>query len=115
MRYKNWKMYYTLSQGGADGWLLPLTPCYFTLVQNIRRDPFEQAVGANQKTALSLGGSFAGPVTGYIYDWNILPIGQLPWEKELMSYKPFPPLQAPETYNLDGILKQVQAARTKGD
>jgi hypothetical protein len=26
-----------------------------------------------------------------------------------MSYKKFPPLQAPETYNLDGILKAVQA------
>ena len=29
-------------------------------------------------------------------------------EKELMSYKGFPPLQAPETYNLDGILKKIQ-------
>ena len=37
------------------------------------------------------------------------PIGQQLWEKELMSYKTFPPLQAPETYNLDGILKAVQA------
>ncbi len=37
-------------------------------------------------------------------------IGQLLWLKELMSYKEFPPLQAPETYNLDGILKQVQAS-----
>ena len=27
-----------------------------------------------------------------------------------MHDKEFPPLQAPETYNLDGILKQVQAA-----
>jgi len=115
VRYKNWKMYYTMSQGGADGWLLPLTPYYFTLVQNIKRDPFEQAVGPNQKTALGLGGSLAGPVTGYLYDWNMLPIGQLLWEKELMSYKTFPPLQAPETYNLDGILKQIQAARAKGD
>ena len=115
VRYKNWKMYYTMSQGGADGWLLPLTPYYFTLVQNIKRDPFEQAVGPNQKTALSLGGSLAGPVTGYIYDWNMLPIGQQLWMKELMSYKEFPPLQAPETYNLDGILKAVQSARTKGD
>jgi hypothetical protein len=26
-----------------------------------------------------------------------------------MSYKTYPPLQAPETYNLDGILKAVQA------
>jgi arylsulfatase len=39
----------------------------------------------------------------------MLPIGQLLWEKELMSYKPFPPLQAPETYNLDGILKAIQS------
>ena len=40
----------------------------------------------------------------------MLPIGQLLWEKELMSYKEFPPLQAPETYNLDGILKEIQEA-----
>ena len=45
-----------------------------------------------------------------MYDWNMLPIGQLLWEKELMSYKEFPPLQAPESYNLDGILKQIQEA-----
>ena len=115
VRYKNWKMYYTMAQGGAEGWIQPLVPYHFTLVQNIKRDPFEQAVGPNQKTALGLGGALAGPVTGYLYDWNMLPIGQLLWEKELMSYKPFPPLQAPETYNLDGILKQVQQARTKGD
>ena len=41
------------------------------------------------------------------------PIGQLLWEKELYSYKEFPPLQAPETYNLDGILKQME--KNKGD
>jgi arylsulfatase A-like enzyme len=115
VRYKNWKMYYTMAQGGAEGWIQPLIPYHFTLVQNIKRDPFEQAVGPNQKTALGLGGALAGPVTGYLYDWNMLPIGQLLWEKELMSYKEFPPLQAPETYNLDGILKQVQSARAKGE
>ena len=27
-----------------------------------------------------------------------------------MSYKEFPPMQAPETYNLDGILKAMQQA-----
>jgi len=108
VRYKNWKMYYTMAQGGADGWILPLIPYHFTLVQNIKRDPFEQAVGPGQKTALGMGGALAAPMTAYLYDWNMLPIGQLLWEKELMSYKPFPPLQAPETYNLDGILKKVQ-------
>ena len=90
VRYKNWKMYYTMAQGGAEGWIQPLTAYHFTLVQNIKRDPFEQAVGPNQKTALGLGGALAGPVTGYLYDWNMLPIGQLLWEKELMSYETVP-------------------------
>ena len=45
VRYKNWKMYYTMSQPGAEGWILPLVPFHLTLVQNIKRDPFEQAVG----------------------------------------------------------------------
>jgi arylsulfatase A-like enzyme len=115
VRYKNWKMYYTMSQGGADGWILPLVPYYFTLVQNIKRDPFEQAVGPGPKTAFGLGGSLAAPMTAYIYDWNILPIGQLFWLKELESYKTFPPLQAAATYNLDGILQQIRSKATKGD
>ena len=49
MRYKNWKMYYTMSQPGADGWLMPLITYHLTLVQNIKRDPFEQAVGQHQE------------------------------------------------------------------
>ena len=61
MRYKNWKMYYTMSQPGPDGWILPLVPFHFTLVQNIKRDPFEQAVGIEQKTAMSLGGALGAP------------------------------------------------------
>jgi arylsulfatase len=109
VRYKNWKMYFTMSQPGAAGWVLPLIPFHFTLVQNIKRDPFEQAVGIDQKTAMSVGGALGAPSTAYIYDWNMLPIGQQLWLKELESYKTFPPLQAPETYNLDGILAQVKA------
>ena len=31
----------------------------------------------------------------------MLPIGQQLWMKELESFKEFPPLQAPETYNLE--------------
>jgi hypothetical protein len=89
--------------------VLPLIPFHFTLVQNIKRDPFEQAVGIDQKTAMSVGGALGAPSTAYIYDWNMLPIGQQLWLKELESYKTFPPLQAPETYNLDGILAQVKA------
>ena len=108
VRYKNWKMYYNMSQPGPEGWILPLVPFHFTLVQNIKRDPFEQAVGIEQKTAMSLGGALGGPLTAFLYDWNMLPIGQQLWEKELESYEKFPPLQAPETYNLTGILDAMK-------
>jgi arylsulfatase len=116
VRYKNWKMYYTMSQSGAEGWLLPLTSFHWTMVQNIKRDPFEQYIpGIQGKSATALGGALAAPSTAYVYDWNMLPIGQLLWEKELMSYKTFPPLQAPATYNLDAILKAVQASGHASD
>ncbi len=115
VRYKNWKFSYTMAQPGADGWLLPLIPYHWTMVQNLKRDPFEQAVGTDQKTAMSMGGAIGGPVTAYIYDWNMLPIGQQLWFKELESYKEFPPLQAPETYNLSGILDQMKKAGHPSD
>jgi arylsulfatase len=86
------------------------------MIQNIKRDPFEQNVGlSGQKSAMSMGGALAAPSTAYIYDWNILPIGQLLWTKELMSYKEFPPLQAPETYNLTGILREMQKSSHPSD
>jgi arylsulfatase A-like enzyme len=115
VRYRNWKMYYSMSADGATGWLLPLVNYHWTMVQNIKRDPFEQAVGQNMKTAFGLGGSLAAPSTAYMYDWNMLPLGQLLWQKELESYKTFPPLQSPETYNLSGILKEMQSKQTSSD
>ena len=62
---------------------------------------------------MELGGALASPTTAYLYDWNMLPIGQQLWEEELMSYEKFPPLQTPESYNLSGILTQMRAH--KGD
>jgi arylsulfatase len=117
VRYKNWKMYYTMSQPGADGWILPLTSFHFTLVQNIKRDPFEQAVGQSQKTVNGLGGALAGPVTGFVYDWNMLPIGQQLWLKHLETFEKFPPLQPAESYNLTSIMDQVKrsALRTPSE
>jgi hypothetical protein len=103
-------MYYTMSQPGPAGWIMPLTTFHFTLVQNIKRDPFEQAVGVEQKSAMSLGGALGGPVTAFIYNWNMLPIGQRLWEKQLESYVKFPPLQAPESYNLSSVLEEVKKA-----
>ena len=48
-------------------------------------------VGARtRRRLLGMGGALAAPSTAYIYDWNLLPIGQLLWEKELMSYSRLP-------------------------
>jgi arylsulfatase len=110
VRYKNWKMYYTMSQPGPTGWVMPLIPFHFTLVQNIKRDPFEQNVGVDQKSAMSLGGALGGALTAFQYDWNMLPLGQQLWLQHLMSYEKFPPLQAPEAYNLSGIIAQMKKA-----
>src|SRR5215831_16556361 len=83
VRYKNWKMYYSMSQSGPGGWLMPLVNYHFTLVQNIKRDPFEQAVTFDGKTAMGFAGALAAPSTAYLYDWNMLPIGQQLWEQHL--------------------------------
>ncbi len=110
VRYKNWKMYYNMSQPGPAGWIMPLVPFHFTLVQNIKRDPFEQNVGIDQKSAMSMGGALGAPMTAFQYDWNMLPLGQQLWLEHLSSYEKFPPLQAPESYNLSQILEQVKKA-----
>ena len=110
VRYKNWKMYYTMSQPGADGWILPLIPFHFTLVQNIKRDPFEQNVGIAQKSAMAMGGALASPSTAFIYDWNTLPIGQQLWMEWFETLKKYPPLQAPASYNLTQVMDQLKAS-----
>ena len=109
VRYKNWKMYYTMSQPGAEGWILPLVPFHFTLVQNIKRDPFEQAVGESMKSATALGGALGAPSTAMLYDWNLLPIGQQLWLDWFETLKEFPPLQKPASYNLSQVMEQVKA------
>ena len=88
VRYKNWKMYYSMAQPGADGWVQPLVNYHFTVVQNIKRDPFEQAIGAlpGGKSALSTGGSLGAPMSAFQYDFNILPAGQMLWLRHLETY-----------------------------
>ena len=84
VRYKNWKMYYSMAQPGAAGWFMPLVNYHWTMVQNIKRDPFEQAVGSGPEDGHGPWRcSSAHRVTAYLYDWNMLPIGQQLWKKEL--------------------------------
>ena len=111
VRYKNWKMYYNIPQGGATGWLLPLVELHWTGVQNIKRDPFEQAVGLDPKTATGLGGALAAPSTAYVYDWNMLPLGQELWLKWFETLQAFPPMQAPASYNLTQVMDQIKSSK----
>ena len=63
----------------------------WTMVDNIMRDPFEITGGFDDpKSVHGDGGAIAAPMTAYLYDWNMLPLGQLLWEKELMSYAEVP-------------------------
>jgi arylsulfatase len=78
VRYKNWKIYFTMEGSGGAAALLGPQQYGWAQVQNIRRDPFEQAVGEDQKSVLSIGGTLASPSTAYIYNWNMLPVGQQP-------------------------------------
>jgi arylsulfatase len=115
VRYKNWKFYYAMTGENPATSFMPPVPFKWTQLQNIMRDPFEQNVGTVQKSLFSLAGALAAPSTAYVYDWNLLPIGQLLWTKELESYKDFPPLQQAASYNLDQILQSIKERSSPSD
>ncbi len=49
-----------------------------------------------------------------VYDWNMLPIGQALWLKQLQSYIDFPTLQNPASYNLEQVMQQVREMKSTG-
>jgi arylsulfatase A-like enzyme len=114
VRYKNWKIYFTMVSDAPAGFLAGPLPYHWAQVVNIKRDPFETSTGSQYKTLLGMGGSIGSPSTAYIYDWNMLPIGQALWLRELETYKEFPPMQDPASYNLDQVLAQIKNSRTAG-
>ena len=111
VRYKNWKMYFAIAPETATGFLLPGVQTQFAAgVVNLKRDPFETAWGDEKKANFWFSGALAGPVTAWVYDWNLLPIGQVLWLKELETYKKFPPMQDPASYNLDQVMDALKKA-----
>jgi arylsulfatase A-like enzyme len=108
VRYKNWKIYFAMVSDAPSGFLTGVVPDHWSQVVNIKRDPFETSIGEQAKTLFSMGGALAGPATAYIYDWNMLPLGQALWLKELETYRKFPPMQDPESYNLEQVMEQLK-------
>ncbi len=109
VRWKNWKFVYYGTGQGAEGWLMPLIPYHWTMLTNLNRDPFEQTF--SNKSAMSLGGAYNSTVTAYIYDWNILPVGQKLALNHLETYVDYPPLQAPASYNLSQVMEEIEAQK----
>jgi arylsulfatase len=112
VRYKNWKMYFAMVSDAPAGFTVGVIPYHWTQVVNIKRDPFEISIGSQYKTLMGVGGAISSPSTAYQYDWNMLPIGQALWLKELETYIAFPPLQDPASYNLDQVMQQVKNMKT---
>ena len=110
VRYKNWKMYYTMSHRGR-----PAGSCRsFRSTSRWSRTssaiPSSSGRLSTRSRRWSLGGALASPMTAFLYDWNMLPIGQQLWLKHLESYIAFPPLQEAATYNLTQVIEQVKKA-----
>ncbi|WP_234684499.1 arylsulfatase [Bradyrhizobium monzae] len=114
VRYKNWKMYFAMVSDSPAGFVSGVQPYSWTQVVNIKRDPFETSVGTQQKTLFGMGGAIASPSTAYVYDWNLLPIGQQLWLRHLETFIKFPPLQDPASYNLEQVMQQVREMKTAG-
>jgi hypothetical protein len=57
---------------------------------------------------MGVGGALAAPATAFIYDWNMLPIGQQLWLSWFETLKAFPPMQAPESYNLTQVMDLIK-------
>ena len=109
VRYKNWKMYFAIAPETATGFVNPGVQTMFAAgMVNLKRDPFEMGWGDEKKAGFWFGGALAAPATAYIYDWNLLPIGQALWLAELETYKTFPPMQDPASYNLDQVMEQLK-------
>ena len=114
VRYKNWKIYFTMVDSAPTGFVAGPLPYHWAQVANIKRDPFETSIGDQQKTLFGMGGALAAPATAYVYDWNILPLGQSLWLQELETYIKFPPMQDPASYNLTQVIDQIKKQKTAG-
>ncbi|MGO4407580.1 arylsulfatase [Bosea sp. RAF48] len=115
VRYKNWKIYFAMVSDSPAGFISGVQPFHWAQVVNIKRDPFETSIGSQYKTLMGMGGTIGSPSTAYVYDWNMLPIGQALWMKELLSYRDFPPMQDPASYNLDQVMDQIKNAKGRSD
>ena len=98
VRYKNWKIYFTMvSDNPAGGFILPARlPITGPRSSKYQARPVrDRRSGSQYKTLMGMGGTIGSPSTAYVYDWNMLPIGQALWLKELETYSAVPAASGP--------------------
>jgi len=84
----------------------------FPIVNNIKRDPFEQNQ-MNTKSLMWFGGALT-PV-GYIYDLSLFPVGTKLALEHLETFIKYPPLQDPSSYNLTQVQERIRKMREMRD
>ena len=114
VRYKNWKMYFAMVSDSPAGFIRACSPSTGPRSSTSSVIPSRPRRFINQD-AHGPGRCNRRSATAYVYDWNMLPIGQELWLKELDSYKEFPPMQDPASYNLDQVMQQVKNAKGRSD
>ena len=84
-------------------------PLHWAQVVNIKRDPFETAIGSTIQDAHGPWAARSAPrlpptsTTG-----TCCRSARRSWLKELESYNEYPPLQDPASYNLDQVMEQIK-------
>ena len=99
VRWDDWKVVYKENRGVGFGvWREPFTDLRVPLVFNLRRDPYERAQhNANIYEDWALDRPFI------IFGATAVA------QKFLMTLKDFPPSQAPGSFNLDSLMKSIEA------
>jgi arylsulfatase A-like enzyme len=100
-RYQDWKVVFLENRGEAFGvWREPFTELRVPLLFNLRRDPFEKAQhNSNTYNDWFLDRPFV-----------VVPIQGLA-AKFLQTMQEYPPSQAPGSFNLSNVMKQIEAGR----
>jgi arylsulfatase len=102
VRWNDWKVVYKENRGEAFGvWREPFTNLRVPLIFNLRRDPYERAQH-NSNT-----------YDDWLLDRVFIIFGANAGAMQfLQTMKEFPPSQAPGSFNLDSVMKEIDRAGT---
>jgi hypothetical protein len=88
---------------------MPLITYNFTMMTDLKRDPFEQNVTPwDSKSLVMFFGALIPSTAFAYYGFPTLPLGQKLALEHLETYRAFPPLQAPASYNLSQVEEEIR-------